>query len=150
KIRNEEQIASVIKSMVMQSSAVAGGGELLFERDVSDLGRLFDELFINTHEHGSRAHDRQVWLKPSTRLIYTYGINLSDKAMENALEHEAWLKSYVSGLEREKAFTRHFIEISLVDSGLGYCGRWLADHPDLTDIDSLNPEYQYDILKRCF
>lgn len=150
KIRNEEQIASVIKSMVTQSSTVAGGGELLFEQDVSDLGRMIDELFINTHEHGSRDQDRRVWIKPATRLIYTYGINLTDKAMENVFARETWLEPFVSGLRREQVFTRHFIEISLVDSGLGYCGRWLADHPDIENNDSLNPDFQYDILKKCF
>ena len=46
--------------------------------------------------------------------------------------------------------TQHFIEISVVDSGLGFCGRWLADNPEEAEDLEQDENFQYSILKRCF
>lgn len=149
-IRNEEQISNIITSMVKQSSRVAGGGVLPPEYDVSDLGRVFNELFHNSHEHGSRAGNKNVWLKPATRLIYTYGINLSDGAIINKAEREEWLTDYLVTLERKGLSTQHFIEIGVVDSGLGFVGRWMADNKNEDNRTEHNERLQYSILKKCF
>ncbi|MFK5948539.1 MAG: hypothetical protein QM500_07200 [Methylococcales bacterium] len=145
-----EQITSIIKSMVEQSSKVAGGGVLPRQESINNLGRMFYELFINTHEHGSRDVDRKTWIKPATRLIYTYGINLTDNAINNAVDQDVNFKNYISRLSITKNSTRRFVEISIVDSGLGYCGRWLADHPEEGNLKDIDISQQYQILKKCF
>ncbi|GHB59236.1 hypothetical protein GCM10008107_05470 [Psychrosphaera saromensis] len=144
------QIRSIIKSMVEQSSKVAGGGSLPNKEKINNLGRMFYELFINTHEHGSRDFDRKVWIKPATRVIYSYGINLTDNAISNTVKQEQNFKNYISRLSTTKNSTRRFVEISIVDSGLGYCGRWLADHPNEGDLKDISIKQQYQILKKCF
>lgn len=150
KLRGFDQITNIICAMVKQSAKVAGGGELPSGINIESIGRIFEELFANTHEHGSREQDRTKWLKPATRVIYTYGINLSEKAIQNATKHEEWLSSYLLGLANTKQSTRRFVEISLVDSGLGYYGRWLADHPADCDPDATDINSEYQILKKCF
>lgn len=145
-----DRITSVIKSMVEKSSKVAGGGVLPNRKSISSLGRMFYELFINTHEHGSRDFDRNTWIKPATRLIYTYGINLTDTAISNAIEQDEILKNYGERLSTSEHSTRRFVEVSIVDSGLGYCGRWLADHPEEGKIEESDTNQQYQILKKCF
>ncbi|KZN67511.1 hypothetical protein [Pseudoalteromonas luteoviolacea] len=151
--KNIEQITSVIESMVRQSSKVAGGGVLPDTDRINSLGRMFFELFINTHEHGSRDIERKLWLKPATRVIYTYGINLTDDAINIALQNDENLKRYTQKLASTKSSTRRFVELSIVDSGLGYVGRWLADHTgecSINDINDINVNEQYNILKKCF
>lgn len=148
--KNINQITNIIKSMVEQSSKVAGGGILPNKKTINHLGRMFYELFINTHEHGSRDKDRKVWIKPATRVIYTYGINLTDTAISNAIEQDKNFKSYISRLSSTEKSTRRFVEISIIDSGLGYCGRWLADHPEEGNINTINIAQQYEIFKKCF
>jgi hypothetical protein len=148
--RHIDHITSIISSMVEKSATVAGGGKLPNEQSVKNLGRMFYELFVNTHEHGSRDIDRSKWLKPATRFIYTYGINLTDEALANVITQDENLKSYISGLEKTNKSTRRFVEISIIDSGLGYCGRWYADNPNTDNFDCGNVESEYKILKKCF
>jgi hypothetical protein len=145
-----EQITNIINSMVEKSSMVAGGAVLPEADNVHELGRMFYELFFNTHEHGSRDKNRNVWLKPATRLIYTYGINLSDDAVSNSINNDEVLKEYLSALQKTNKSTRRFIELSIVDTGLGYCGRWLADNPNDGQLEQLNITDEYEILKKCF
>ncbi|WP_462170015.1 hypothetical protein [Pseudoalteromonas xiamenensis] len=145
-----EQISNIISSMVRKSSIVAGGSELLGEEDANELGRLFYELFVNTHEHGSRAKNRNNWLKPATRVIYTYGINLSDDALANSISSNEVLQDYLSALGKTSRSTNRFIEISIIDSGLGYSGRWLADNPKEDDLEQITITNEYEILKKCF
>lgn len=145
-----EKITCVIKAMVEQSAKVAGGNTLPSEKNIENLGRMFYEFFVNTHEHGSRGIDRNQWLKPATRLIYTYGINLSGTAINNIMEDDKIINGYISNLESTNKSSRRFVEISIIDSGLGYCGRWLADHPNEGDIDRISISDEYSILKKCF
>ncbi|WP_225086054.1 hypothetical protein [Pectobacterium colocasium] len=145
-----EKITHIIKAMVGQSAKVAGGNTLPSEKNIENLGRMFYEFFVNTHEHGSRGMDRSQWLKPATRLIYTYGINLTETAINNITEDDKIIEKYISNLESTKKSSRRFVEISIVDSGLGYCGRWLADHPHEGNIDDISIYNEYNILKKCF
>lgn len=145
-----EQITNIISSMVRKSSIVAGGGVLPKAENVSELGRMFYELFVNTHEHGSRDKNRNAWLKPATRLIYTYGINLTDDAVSNSINNDEALQGYLAALKNTNRSTNRFIEISIVDSGLGYCGRWLADNPKDGTLDQISISEEYEILKKCF
>ncbi|MEZ9058307.1 hypothetical protein [Vibrio pelagius] len=149
-IQNIEQITNIVCSMVNKSSSVAGGAEFLDKDDTNDIGRLFFELFVNTHEHGSRDKNRNTWLKPATRLIYTYGINLSDSAVKNSIGNNEVLEDYFLGVEGTSRSNNRFIEISIVDSGLGYSGRWLADNPEDGVLEELSIVEEYEILKKCF
>lgn len=145
-----EQITSVIESMVRQSSKVAGGGVLPDQERINCLGRMFFELFVNTHEHGSRDKERNTWIKPATRVIYTYGINLTDDAISKAVDSDVNLQKYLEKLGSTASSTRRFVELSIVDSGLGYVGRWLADRNINYSSDSINVIDQYSVLKECF
>ena len=122
--RNPAQIQAVIRAMVEKSAQVAGGAYLPSEESLDQLGRIFYELFINTHEHGSRGTNRGEWIKPAVRLIYTHGINLTGDGVEGSLQGEPVLTRYVHRSEGQN----RYMEISIIDSGLGFCGRWLADH----------------------
>ena len=145
-----EQITNIISSMVQQSSTVAAGGVLPKADSVNELGRMFYELFVNTHEHGSRDKNRNEWLKPATRLIYTYGINLTDDAVSNSIRNDEVLQGYLAALKNTNRSTNRFIEISIVDAGLGYCGRWLADNPQDGNLEQISISDEYEILKKCF
>ncbi|MCS0382813.1 hypothetical protein ND925_08480 [Vibrio diabolicus] len=147
--RGLNQITNVIKAMVEKSSLVAGGGILLSEDEVSSLGRLFYELFLNTDEHGRQGYGNKL-LKPGSRVIYTYGINLTDEGVTNSVKNDLALQKYIENLSLLDISANKFIELSVVDSGLGYCNRWLAT--DTSDIDEkeLNITQEYDILTKCF
>lgn len=145
--KSYEEIRNIISAMVLKSSTVAGGAISLDDDSIDDIGRIFYELFVNTHEHGSRDLNRDKWIKPGNRLIYTYGINLSDEAINNYLINDEVLSEYISSLKQTNVSSRRFIEISIIDSGLGYCGRWLADHSDAGS--TLDVDDEYTIIKKC-
>lgn len=147
--RGLEQIRSIVSSMVYRSSSVAGGSVKLDDSSTDELGRIFYELFINTHEHGSRDINRSKWLRPGNRMIYTYGINLSDSAVKNSQLNNKVLKEYINGLKASDKSTRRFIELSIIDSGLGFYGRWLADHPEECSIKNADIKREYEIIKKC-
>ncbi|CAH1906105.1 conserved hypothetical protein [Candidatus Nitrotoga sp. HW29] len=144
--RNPEQIKSIIRAMVEKSLYTAGGGKPLVEQDVEHLGRMFLELFLNTHEHGSRGKARSEWLKPGIRIIYSNGINLSGKGVEGTWGEEPVLSNYLAS----QNVTSRFVEISIIDSGLGYCGRWQADHPESSEGGPLTLNDEYSIFRKCF
>jgi hypothetical protein len=110
------------------------------------LGLIFYELFLNTHEHGTRERSRSEWLKPAIRLIYTNGINLTNEGVQGTLQGEPVLSKYLATQDNDK---KRFIEISIIDSGLGYAERWRADCPD-SDIKDLTLNNEYEIFKKCF
>lgn len=149
-IRQPMQIQSIIGAMVKQSITVAGGGVVLSEDDRNSLGRLFLELFLNTHEHGSRGLVRSEWLKPGVRAIYTNGINLANDDAEGMLKNEPALAKYLKAQAPNLDDKCRFVEISIVDSGLGYCRRWLADNEELDSVPPMTLEDEYKIFKRCF
>ncbi len=145
--RHPAQIQAIIHAMVEKSLLVTGGGKTPDIDDMDHLGRIFYELFLNTHEHGTRGHSRSEWLKPGIRLIYTNGINLTNEGVQGTLQGEPVLSNYLAAQDNDK---KRFIEISIIDSGLGYTGRWIADHldPDINGSLVLNKEYE--IFKKCF
>jgi hypothetical protein len=147
--RQFEQISAVIKSMIEKSLSVSGGTSPISSEQSDSIGRLFFELFLNTHEHGSRDADRKKWLKPAVRFIYTNGINLTKNDAEAMVKDEPALQNFLSvpdiAAERVK-----FIEISIIDAGLGYCGRWLADNPELAEGKNISLHDEYEIFKNCF
>lgn len=149
-VRQLPQIRSVIRSMVEKSVGVVGGGKRLTDEDIQHIGRLFFELFVNTHEHGSRGHDRADWLNPGVRLIYTNAINLAPEAGGDSLKGAPPVEQYLHSLNFGINDRRRFVEISIIDSGLGYKARWNADYGSVpSDInDTLSNEYN--ILKKCF
>lgn len=144
--RSEEQIKSIIRAMVEKSLYTAGGGKPLVEQDVDNLGRMFLELFLNTHEHGSRGNTRSEWLKPGIRVIYSNAINLKGKGVEGTWGEEPVLTNYLAS----QNVASRFVEISIIDSGLGYCGRWLADFPESSEDGQLTLNEEYSIFRKCF
>lgn len=148
--RQPAQIQAIIRSMVEESSRVAGGGKPLDNEDQDHLGRIFYELFLNSHEHGSRGNARSEWLKPGIRMIYTHGINLTDEGVDGTLRGEPVLSKYLAAQDTNIKKINRFIEISIIDSGLGYCGRWLADYAETKNSENITLENEYGILKKCF
>jgi len=145
--RSAKQIQSVVSAMVAKSSEMAGGAITPSNKTLDDLGRIFFELFLNTHEHGSRALIRDKWIKPGVRVIYSNGINLTKDATEGVLKEDPILTSFVgSSAERER---NRYVEISIIDSGLGLVKRWITDHSS-KDYSELTIKEEYQIIKKCF
>jgi hypothetical protein len=142
--RSLMQISSVIKAMLEKSILVAGGGQSLAATNIDHVGRIFYELFLNTHEHGSRGKNREDWIKPGIRLIYTNGINLGGRGVERQVGDDLALDTFAARVPSQ----HRYIEISMIDSGFGYVGRWLADHPNEPPVQSIAEEYA--LFKRCF
>jgi len=146
--RKLSQIENIIKSMVGKSIDVLGGAQKLSDDDMHDLGRLFFELFLNTHEHGSRKEARNKWLKPGQRVIYSNGISLFDKALEKRTQRERGLSTYLQSQRGSNVDKSRFIEISIIDSGLGFYRRWVIDRKHETQEGDL--AFEYSIIKKCF
>jgi hypothetical protein len=145
--RHPAQIQAIIHAMVEKSLLVTGGGKPPDSDDMDHLGRIFYELFLNTHEHGTRGCSRSEWLKPGIRLIYTNGISLTNEGVQGTLQGEPVLSNYLAAQDKDK---KRFIEISIIDSGLGYTGRWLADYPNPDFNENLALNEEYEIFKKCF
>ncbi|MBM1197250.1 hypothetical protein [Pseudomonas weihenstephanensis] len=148
--RQLAQIETVIRSMVNKSIDIMGATKQLAEEDMSHLGRIFFELFMNSHEHGTKDKTRSDWLKPGQRVIYSNGINLPKAAIDKRAQTEKGLSLYLQSQNNQNN-RRRFIEISIIDSGLGYYKRWCADQSDQSDQETNdNINHEYSILKRCF
>lgn len=146
--RQLPQIESVIKSMVDKSIDVLGAAQKLSSDDMQHLGRIFYELFLNTHEHGTRGASRSAWLRPGQRIIYSNGISLFDKALEKRTQGERGLSTYLQTHRVGEVEKSRFVEISIIDSGLGFFERWCADHKQLSQGHDL--DFEYSIIKKCF
>lgn len=150
-VRGQLQFRSLISAMVGKSTSIMGGAEPLRDEESDYLGRAFYELFLNAHEHGSRGIEKDSWLKPGMRFIYTNGVNLPSSSVEARGATSGAMSNYFSAIHELPLERQRFIEISIVDSGLGYQGRWRADQPEVeaeSDLSSLDAEYE--IFKRCF
>jgi hypothetical protein len=62
------------------------------------------------------------------------------------------LTDYVESIRESELPNKasRFIEISIVDSGLGFMRRWLTDHGQNNDIADLPLTDEYDVFKQCF
>ena len=148
-VRGQLQFTSVISAMVSKSTNLLGGGEPLNEEEKTYLGRAFYELFLNTHEHGSRGLEKNKWLNPGMRVIYTNGVNMSASSVDKRAIESLAMRNYFASIDELPLERRRFIEISVVDSGFGYEGRWRADRLELgNEPSSLDAEYE--IFKKCF
>lgn len=150
--RQPEQFKALIQKMISKAMAAPGGGRYIAAYDLDALGRIFYELFLNTHEHGSRERKRSVWLKPGVRVIYVQGINLKKSSVLGAVENQPIISDYLSAVEKRFPSERQhrFIEIGIVDSGLGFCDRWMADQNPSEDFSQLSIKKEYEIFKKCF
>ncbi|AJD49060.1 hypothetical protein S7S_13240 [Isoalcanivorax pacificus W11-5] len=150
--RQPEQFKTIIKSMTEKAISVPGGAKAPEHEALDHLGRIFYELFLNTHEHGTKGKLRHEWLKPGVRIIYAQGINLSEAGTKGIISQQPVLSDYVQSIESKLNVqgSRRFLELGIIDSGLGYCGRWQADHPldNFSDGPSLDAEYE--TFKKCF
>lgn len=151
-LRQPAQFQAVVNAMVGKSMAVPGGAKPLNHETLEHLGRLFYELFLNSHEHGTRSHLRSEWLKPGVRVICTQGHNLSEKGAMGIAKQKPILSAYLKSVTAMQGTSNknRFVEISIVDSGLGYCDRWQADHLTVGDQQNISIEEEYAIFKRCF
>ncbi|MEA3237799.1 hypothetical protein OP492_24390 [Pseudomonas mosselii] len=149
-VRGQLQFRSLISAMVDKSTSIMGGAKPLRDEESDYLGRAFYELFLNTHEHGSRDVDKDSWLKPGMRFIYTNGVNLPSSSVEARGATSGAMNSYFSAIHELPLERQRFIEISIVDSGLGYQGRWRADQPGAEADSVTSLDNEYDIFKRCF
>lgn len=149
-VKQLPKIRSVIQAMIEKSMSVVGGGRKLSDGNIDLIGRLFFELFLNTHEHGSRDVNRADWLKPGLRLIYTNAVNFAPDGASESLRGAPPVDNYLSSLEIGDGERRRFIEISIIDSGLGLNRRWKTDHGDIVDHETSSIISEYEILKRCF
>lgn len=150
--RQPEQFKATINVMVEKSMLVAGGAKSLKRKSLDYLGRLFFELFLNTHEHGTRGSSRSEWLKPGVRIIYVEGINLSEAGTKGVIENQPILSAYLQSVDQKLGVEKRkrFVEIGIVDSGLGYCGRWLADRELADPMHKITIAEEYGIFKNCF
>ncbi|WP_205341680.1 hypothetical protein [Denitrificimonas caeni] len=151
-LRQPEQFKAIIKAMAEKAISISGGAKAPVDDDLDHLGRIFYELFLNTHEHGSRGEARSEWLKPGMRIIYAQGINLTEAGEKGITQQQPVLSEYVASLEEKLGIqgNRRFLELAIVDSGLGYCGRWLADNPLDGPTGGLSLQDEYGIFKKCF
>lgn len=141
--RRREQIKVVVSEMIETSSRVIGGAKLPSDESIDHLGRIIHELFLNTHEHGARGVNRTHWLESGVRIIYTYGVNLDAKDAKDYAEYSDVVKAFVG----RSVGRARFIEISVIDSGLGYFRRWCSDRELSNDVDI---EGEYEVFKKCF
>jgi len=150
--RQTAQFEAIIKAMAEKAISIPGGAKVPVNNDMDYLGRIFYELFLNTHEHGSRGEARSEWLKPGVRIIYAQGINLTEAGEKGITQQQPMLSEYVGSLENKSGIqgNRRFLELAMVDSGLGYCGRWLADHPSDAATGELSVQDEYGIFRQCF
>lgn len=151
-LRQPEQFKAIIKAMAEKVISISGGAKAPVDDDLDHLGRIFYELFLNTHEHGSRGEARSEWLKPGMRIIYAQGVNLTEAGEKGITQQQPVLSEYVASLEEKLGIqgNRRFLELAIVDSGLGYCGRWLADNPLDVSTGGLSLQEEYGIFKKCF
>jgi len=149
--RQPAQFKAIVKAMAEKAISIPGGAKVPVDSDMDHLGRIFYELFLNTHEHGSRGEARNEWLKPGVRIIYAQGINLTEAGEKGITQQQPILSEYVGSLENKVGIpgNRRFLELAIVDSGLGYCGRWLADHPS-DAAGELSLDDEYGIFEKCF
>lgn len=146
-----DQFKAVIAQMVEKSMSVVGGAKPLSGSALNSLGRVFYELFLNTHEHGTRDQLRSKRLRSSVRVLYTRASNLGSEGGEKIIENQTVLNNYLKSLkEAGSSQKRLFVEIGIIDSGLGYCGRWLADQEINQNSENLSIEEEYKFFKQCF
>ena len=85
-------------------------------------------------------------------MIYVQAINLPRASAESAAENQPILSEYLESVSEKYSSGAQirFVEIGIVDSGLGYSGRWLADN-DSTEVNEDMPiAKEYEIFKQCF
>lgn len=150
--RQPEQFKAIIQKMIGKAMAAPGGGKDIAADDLDALGRIFYELFLNTHEHGTRDRIRKTWLKPGVRIVYVQGINFSKIRTKGAIENQPILSHYFQAVSKRHMTDgqSRFVEIGIVDSGLGYCDRWVADKQSGEKYENITIEDEYSIFKQCF
>jgi hypothetical protein len=143
-VRQLSQLRGVIAAMIIKSMAVVGGSEALPSNTLDAIGRLFYELFINTHEHG-RLNEQGNQAKKSFRLMMTNGINLQQAALDSFVEKFPALANFVQNNKQQN----RFVEISIVDSGLGLVDRWCAARENRSTA-TLSLADEYEVFEKCF
>ncbi|MFT7007255.1 MAG: hypothetical protein ACJAXJ_001769 [Colwellia sp.] len=148
--RKDSQIGNVIRSMIEKTFVTVGGASPLPEDGYKALERIFVELFKNTHEHGSKDINKEAWLRPAVRTLYTKTLNMNNVGAQNMTAGANVLATYINSLSNNNHERKRYMELGIIDSGLGFYKRWQADHPeqDIPDLPSI--EQEYEIFKKCF
>ena len=145
------QFENIIYSMIHHSLTVSGGASALpSKKQVHEIGRVFYELFCNTHEHGSREKLKSKWIKPANRVLYTNAINLVESAVNAIKVENTALGNYLNSFSMTSSNRYRFIELSLIDSGLGFVGRWIADNKYTGSASELGLPEEYSVFEKCF
>lgn len=148
--RSEQQVSQVIQAM-MNKSLRTTGGATFSDHSYSLLGRIFSELFNNTHEHGSREFHRDKWIKPAVRSIYTKSLHFNNDAGTNNMASGAKaIATYIKSLRKYDLEKGRYLEMGIVDSGLGFYKRWQSDHSEKHDEHSPTINEEYEIFEKCF
>lgn len=145
--RKDEQISNIIRKMIEKTLKSVGKTAALTECDYEVVGSIFSELFKNTHEHGSRDINRDEWIRPAVRTIFTKTLNFQEVTAANMTDGAEVIGNYISSLGYSNIERRRFLELGIVDSGLGFYKRWLADHDE--EIVN-NTQTEYEVFKKCF
>lgn len=143
-VRDVKSIKNVVGRMLERAYKFTAAEEL-DEESMEAITRIVYELFLNTHQHGRWSERREIRVKPSVRAVFVGAVNVLDRAATEAVHSMPPLSRYIDGLGLGQR--ARFIEISVLDSGVGYFRRWAADKGEEAlhnDVSS-----QYEIFKKC-
>lgn len=149
-LRKDKQIGNVIRSMIDKTFVTVGGARPLPLDGYEALERVFVELFKNSHEHGSKDINKETWLRPAVRTLYTKTLNMNNVGAQNMTAGANVLATYINSLSNKDHVRKRYMELGIIDSGLGFYKRWQADHPDQDISDSPSIKQEYEIFKKCF
>ncbi len=150
-LRQPDQFQSIIKSMVDSAVFATSPSQSFGVENLNNFSQIFFELFSNTHEHGTRSENRSDWLTPGVRIIYVQSINLTGQGTQGIIKNQPMLSEYIEAVPKnENINKKRFVEVSLIDSGLGYCNRWLSDNQSENRIQNISILKEYEIFKECF
>jgi len=115
--------------------------------DIKNIGQILYELFKNTHEWGRKRGDGIGLLVPNIRAIYCVLHKSTQKNFLSYAEAKG-LQGYLSNkLFRPNSNNEiYFLEISVVDSGIGFIRSFLGDEYQQNQVEI---ESQVSIVKKC-
>ncbi len=116
--------------------------------DYRNLGNILYELFKNTHEWGRKKEDGATLLSPNIRAIYCVVHKSTKKNFLTYAEGNNGLQHYLSHdvFIPNPANEIYFLEISVIDSGIGFIRRFLGDS---YVEDNVPISEQVNIVKKC-
>jgi hypothetical protein len=128
------------------------------EEDVTAIGTLIYELFKNTDEHATLDEKGQPYSKNVRALMAKFISYDSDARQEQVVFDDPSFSQYLARSGANEAsstaggFFSHrrtsFLELTVLDTGPGFVGRWQSRHG--VNAGDLSLDAEVDIVKRCF